>query len=372
MRIAHINPGRRGIASYALNIYNYFKAFEPSVDNLIVSEAEWTKQPIPVFHPKSVLIADILPLTCRYRDTEDRLVEYKPDVLHHHFPCGRLDFYIDRLRVKLGAPVITTIHISVGSKKYFIDWVMHNYFLACRGNSTRDKETSCYVAICKFVQKQLEEIGGLPKNRIVLLYAGVDPEIYAPVDYYPHDWLEITFCGQMMPEKGVDMLVKAVMQLSEERKVRLNLIGDGNLKSMLEAKTKGRAEFNWTGLIKNPREIAAYYARSDVIVLPTRWDEAFSYIPLEAMSCGTPVIASRTGGNTEIIQDGVNGYLFEQGNYQDLYDRLKAIDITQCWDMGRNGRELILKRHTLKTFGEKYGSLYRNMAEDPAHLRQID
>ena len=110
----------------------------------------------------------------------------------------------------------------------------------------------------------------------------------------------------------------------------------------------------------------------DIIVTPTRWDEAFSYIPTEAMASGTAVIASRTGGNTEIVQDGVNGYLFEQGNYGDLYQKLKRVDIERCWEMGRNGRALVLQRHPLTLFGSKYKSRYENMANDPAHLKPID
>ena len=105
----------------------------------------------------------------------------------------------------------------------------------------------------------------------------------------------------MRPEKGPDLLVKAVMELAKERKVKLNMIGNGNSEAALKRMSRGHEEVNWVGFVNSPRKVAEYYAKSDVVVLPTRWDEAFSYIPIEAMSSGTPVIASSTGGNTEIV-----------------------------------------------------------------------
>ena len=56
MKIAHIHSGVRGIASYALNLYNYFESAGDRT--LIVSEAKWTKKRIPVYEPKSYLIAE--------------------------------------------------------------------------------------------------------------------------------------------------------------------------------------------------------------------------------------------------------------------------------------------------------------------------
>ncbi|MBO7094607.1 MAG: glycosyltransferase, partial [Spirochaetia bacterium] len=90
------------------------------------------------------------------------------------------------------------------------------------------------------------------------------------------------------------------------------------------------------------------------------------------MASGTPLIASRCGGNPETVTDGETGFLFTPGMADELYDILKKVEIKQLWDMGQKGRELILKRHTLKLFGDKYKSLYENVLADPAHLHQID
>ncbi|MCP5514478.1 MAG: glycosyltransferase family 4 protein [Spirochaetales bacterium] len=367
MKIAHIHSGVRGIASYALNLYNSFD--KTGDETLIVSEAKWTKQRIPVYEPKSYLIGGIMPWARSVAEVEEKLLEFSPDILHHHHPSGRLDFNISRFRTTLKAPLICTFHMSVGSRKYMIDKWMNAFFLASRRNFT---DAKCYVAISKFVKAQLEEIGGVPKEKIVLLYAGVNPEVFKPVPYEPHDTLEVTFVGQITPEKGIDKLINVVLRLSEERKIRLNIVGNGTLKPILMKRTKGNPVINWAGFLDSPAKVGEFYAKSDVTVLPTRWDEAFSYIPIESLSSGTAVIASRCGGNMEAIQEGKTGLLFTSGKYKELYEMLKNAEIPKLWDMGAKGREYILQRHTLKTFGDKYRSLYENVINDPDNIRPID
>ncbi len=367
MKIAHIHSGVRGIASYALNLYNYFN--KTGDETLIVSEAKWTKQRIPVYEPKSYLIGGILPWARSVGEVEEKLLEFHPDILHHHHPSGRLDFNIARFRNSLSAPLVCTFHMSVGSRKYMVDKWMNAFFIATRRNFT---DAACYVAISKFVKAQLEEIGGVPKEKIVLLYAGVNPDVFKPVKYEPHDTLEVTFVGQITPEKGIDKLINVVLRLSEERKVRLNIVGNGTLKPILMKRTKGNPAINWVGFLNSPEKVGEFYAKSDVTVLPTRWDEAFSYIPIESLSSGTAVIASRCGGNMEAIQEGETGLLFTSGKYGELYEMLKNAEIEKLWEMGARGREYILRKHTLQTFGDKYKSLYENVINNPSSIRPID
>jgi glycosyltransferase involved in cell wall biosynthesis len=370
MKVAHITSGVRGLASYALNLYNYFdKQSDHEVENLIISSAKWRKQPIPVFELDHYLIGKVLPWPKRIKQAEDKLLEFKPDILHHHHPAGRLDFYIAKFKNKLDVPMVCTVHMSVGSRKYFVDKVMNGFFLVVRRHVS---QADVYVAISKFVKKQLEEMGGVPKERIVLLYAGVDENIFKPITREPHDTLEITFVGQIMLEKGIDLLINTVIELAKTRKVRLSIVGDGNFKSVLQARTQHNPEINWVGYLSGQDKVAECYAKSDVVVLPNRWDEAFSYIPLESMSCGTAIIASRVGGNAEAIVEGETGLLFNVGDHEELLRLLQETEMEKFWEMGQKGRQHVLKHFTLDRFGAKYRSLYDNLLNDPDHIRQID
>jgi len=369
MKVAHTTSGVRGLASYVQNQYNYFDQHDNEVDNLIISSAKWRKQPINVYEPDSYLIGNIFPWPKDVTQVRDKLIEYDPDILHHHHPSGRLDFDIAKFQKKLNVPTICTVHMSVGSKKYFVDKCMNTFFKSVRKNF---KNVDAYVAISQFVKKQLIEIGGVPEDRIVLLYAGVDTDIFKPVVREPHDTLEIAFVGQIMLEKGIDKLIDTVIELSKVRKVRLNIIGDGNLKTLLMKKTKDNPEINWIGYLNGQAKVAEFYAKSDVVVLPNRWDEAFSYIPLESMASGTAIVASNVGGNSEAIIDGKTGRLYNKDSDTELYEILKNTSIETFWEMGRHGREHALKNFTLELFGQKYRSLYDNLLTNPSVIKQID
>jgi glycosyltransferase involved in cell wall biosynthesis len=175
-----------------------------------------------------------------------------------------------------------------------------------------------------------------------------------------------------MHEKGIDLLIDVVSDLAKEKKVRLNIIGEGNLKPILQAKTKNNPAINWVGYLNSQEKVAEFYAKSDVVVLPNRWDEAFSYIPLESMSSGTAIVASKVGGNTESIIDNKTGMLFDVNNGEQLYNILKSTEMKSFWEMGNHGREHVLNNFTLDLFGNKYHSLYDNLMSNPNKIEQID
>src|SRR5205823_908063 len=61
-------------------------------------------------------------------------------------------------------------------------------------------------------------------------------------------------------------------------------------------------------------ELASRYADADVFVFPSEWQEPFGLVPIEAMACGTPVVATGTGGSGEFLRDGYNCVLFRPGD----------------------------------------------------------
>jgi glycosyltransferase involved in cell wall biosynthesis len=65
-------------------------------------------------------------------------------------------------------------------------------------------------------------------------------------------------------------------------------------------------------------ELAGRYRAADVVVFPSEWEEPFGIVPLEAMACGVPVVATGTGGSGEFLHDGVNCLLFRAGDVAGL------------------------------------------------------
>ncbi|GJD46961.1 D-inositol-3-phosphate glycosyltransferase [Methylobacterium cerastii] len=74
-----------------------------------------------------------------------------------------------------------------------------------------------------------------------------------------------------------------------------------------------------------PQDLAPYYAHADAVVVPSRW-EGYGLVAAEAMSFGTPVVASRIGGLATLVEDGVSGFLFDPASAGELHDVLSGLD----------------------------------------------
>jgi glycosyltransferase involved in cell wall biosynthesis len=151
------------------------------------------------------------------------------------------------------------------------------------------------------------------------------------------------FAGALRPEKGVDYLARAFARLSENHSnAYLAIAGGGSLwvergwlgANPLEATERqvldilspaierGRAFM--LGVVP-PVEIDRYYAASDVFVLPSMFQETFGLVLLEAFSAGLPVIAFRSGGIPELVDDGKNGIIVAQGDEGALYHNMQKM-----------------------------------------------
>ena len=123
----------------------------------------------------------------------------------------------------------------------------------------------------------------------------------------------LLWVGRLEKLQGVDILIDALAQLEEADALLLAVGGDGGageLRAELEARARRRASprnVRFTGAVAH-EELPAWYAAADVCVAPSYY-ESFGLVAVEAMACGTPVVASRVGGLVSTVTDGVNGYL---------------------------------------------------------------
>ena len=155
----------------------------------------------------------------------------------------------------------------------------------------------------------------LPRSAVV--YSGIDPADFPLAGASPRSgwgW-RLLFVGRLDERKGVETLIRAVARLPAE--AHLDIIGPGpdDYLATLEALVAelglgGRVRF-----LQVPRsELGAVYGAADVLVFPSEWDEPFGLVPVEAMACATPVVATGTGGSGEFLADGVNCLRYPAGD----------------------------------------------------------
>ncbi len=135
--------------------------------------------------------------------------------------------------------------------------------------------------------------------------------------------VRIAYAGQLIPEKGVSTLIKAVTLLRDESvEFEVQIAGAGRQRQELEDECV-RSELknvHFRGHVDNMPE---FFGQADVVVVPSEWAEAFGYVVIEAMACGAAVIGSDSGAIPEVI--GSAGLVFRAGNPDELAERLRRL-----------------------------------------------
>ena len=178
-------------------------------------------------------------------------------------------------------------------------------------------------------------------DRVSVIPCGVDLELFHPMDQQeakaalglgPSPLL--LSVGRLRPIKGLETLLEAVPLVRAPRGVRpvLFVIGgdadepeNGHLAHLRERAVGLGLDGTVRFLGAQPQErLRLYYAAAETTVMPSYY-ESFGMVALEAMACGNPVIASRVGGLTSTVRDGVTGYLVPEGDPGILAERISTI-----------------------------------------------
>jgi len=165
---------------------------------------------------------------------------------------------------------------------------------------------------------------GVAPGRVRVIYNGVHlPKRAEGIAKRP---MHIVAAGRLVPWKNFDVLIKAMPKiLAKFPDATATIVGDGpemtRLRSLAGAPMlEGRVEF--AGRMKRD-ELCRLISESAVFVLPSSY-EGFSHMLVEAFACGAAVVASRAGGNPELMEDGKNGLLVEPGDANGLADAVMA------------------------------------------------
>jgi glycosyltransferase involved in cell wall biosynthesis len=173
----------------------------------------------------------------------------------------------------------------------------------------------------------------------------------------------IVFAGRLVPEKGADVLVDAFARLRTRiPEARLLIAGEGPERNCLESQIR-RLYLNGTV------DLLGYLSRAEleerfndawVQVVPSRWEEPFGIAAAEALMRGTALIASGTGGLSEMVRNGETGILVPPGDSGALGEALVSLteDPARIDRMGKNGREFALRCLTEEAFVDRFENLY--------------
>ena len=234
-----------------------------------------------------------------------------------------------------------------------------------------------YITVSRDLESWLREVVGIPGERVKQIYNGVDRETFhpraglrpglLPAGFLPEGGLVIGSVGRLVEVKDQRTLLRALGTLFERRpalrrEVRLVLVGDGPLRGDLaqQAAQLGIVDQLW--LAGDRDDVADLLREMDVFVLPSL-AEGISNTVLEAMASGLPVLATATGGNPELVEDGVNGRLFAVGDADALAEQLAELiaDPARRRAMGERSRLRVDTQFNWPRAVEAYLSVYDSL-----------
>jgi glycogen(starch) synthase len=164
-------------------------------------------------------------------------------------------------------------------------------------------------------------------GRSEVAHGGIDPT-FLDGSSPPGEWAwRLLYVGRIDPRKGIATAIRALALLPAEATLRV--VGGGD-ETCLFALRELVADLGLGDRVSfdgpRPRdELPSVYAGADVLVFPVEWAEPWGLVPLEAMACERPVVATGTGGSAEYLRDGENCLLYTPGDPAALADRLTQL-----------------------------------------------
>ncbi|WP_455436890.1 glycosyltransferase family 4 protein [Hungatella hathewayi] len=269
---------------------------------------------------------------------------------------------------------IPVLYDHIGNtNQYYLH--LHNEHFSCQYKNYKKFENYNlkYIAVSNYIKNIILETG-ISDEKIFVLKNAVNIENFANVDkrreeirlkfdIKPSEKV-ILYCGRISPEKGVKELIKAFVKIKEKSNYKLMIVGASWFSSTIKNKYQKNIEILaseipdricFTGYMEH-NHIWEAYAAADVCCIPSVWNEPGALVLLEALAAGKSIIASATGGTTEVINSDCAIIVKVDEKYVDsLASGIEYIcenDVIRR-EMGKQSK-LLSKNYSLKTYYENF------------------
>jgi len=268
----------------------------------------------------------------------EELKKINPDIIHNHIGWRFLPF-----APLLKAPVVTTLHGPLD--------VPYQQFVYGRFKK------SPFVSISNSQRKPFRIL-----NYAATVYNGIDIKQFHFNDKPEGDYF--AFLGRMSPEKGpiqaIEVTKKAGVKLKMHAKV------DAVDKEYFEKKIKpliDGKQIKFPGEI-GPKEKSDFLRNAKALLCPIQWEEPFGLFMIEAMACGTPVIAFGRGSVPEIIKNGKTGFICRPHDSDSMVKAIKRIyrmPEKEYLEMRYRCRKSVEEKFTAERMVSEYEKVYRKI-----------
>jgi glycosyltransferase involved in cell wall biosynthesis len=262
----------------------------------------------------------------------------------------------------------------------------------------RIREANLIIGCSQYITEKIRRCFPELADRCQTLYNGVDINTFVPENTIgarrKDDIKSLLFVGRVSPEKGVHILIDAFNKVAKHYPaIELNIVGpkgllpiefnvalsedpeildflqfySGNYISYLKSKLSPSVanSVSFAGLVSR-HQLIKFYQNASVFVFPSVWNEPFGMPIIEAMAAGLPVVATVSGGITEIVKNGETGLLVERGDASALAEAILRFlsDEDLRNSMAKASRKRAVELFSWECVVDNLLHLYRNICED--------
>jgi len=265
------------------------------------------------------------------------------DIIHCHI--AYLPFFYTPF---ISKPILITMHnpIKYTEHKEILDKFKYKYLISISKNQQKNTPGVYFFSN---------------------IYNGVDTKIFN----FPEDEVkkeDFLWVGRFSKIKGPDLAIKSINKI----KGKLILIGPKSLGDTNFYEKKIKPFINSKNIIykgeKNKNDLVKYYQNAKALLFPIQWEEPFGLVMIEAMACGTPVIAFKRGSVPEIIKDGETGYVVNPAEgvhgYVKAIKKLNSLSKVDYKKMCSNCRKHVEENFTVEKMVDNYEKVYQKVIDD--------
>ncbi len=214
-----------------------------------------------------------------------------------------------------------------------------------------------FIAVSDFQRAKSIELG-VPADKITTIHNFIDASAIE-VNRQPGEYF--LYFGRLERYKGIFTLIEAASTLKD---TPLLIVGDGRERQKIEEiiEQQGLKHIHLLGF-KQKQELQKLIKGSICTITPSEWYETFGLTLIESFAHGKPVIASRIGGITEIVTDGLDGYQIKPGNSEELQERMLWMSQhkDKASEMGLLGREKVERKFNADIHYQKLIKVYQQV-----------
>ena len=352
MKILHVGEYvNGGVATYLRTLLSGLQKYDDVENYLLISKYKsqqgWENITKKVFYYKYK--RSIFNIFLAIKQIHAVIEDVNPDIIHVHSTWAGLFVRLPYLFRKRKSKIIYQSH----GWAFLMDTSNYKKNIYALVEKILSIPTDKIINISNYEQNQAIEYG-LNKNKMVMIYNGVEDKINKSnlKLNWDNNKINLLFVGRLDRQKGLDLFLD-VYDKMKLKNIHLYVIGTSVLDNNLPKSTEYVTYLGWV----DNKDIDVYYQTCDAVIMPSRW-EGFGLVAVEAMRNLKPVIASNVGALPELIKNNTNGYIFDIKNDKKLKEILLNINKNELQNLGKQARQIYLKKFTDSIFIKNIYKLY--------------